>query len=81
MMATGVSGVNVWKELATEREKNARVMTLLSVALGFALLATVSYSYASAAKFSGLCGQIETIRAAGGSSLHAITDLAANYCS
>jgi len=77
-----MSNVNIWKEVATERERSARYMTFLSVALGFALLATFSYSYASAFRYSGLCAQIEAANASSGKNVREMTArLAANYCS
>ena len=82
MTATSMSNVNVWKEVASERERSARYMTFLSVALGFALLATFSYSYASASRYSGLCAQIEAASASNGKNVREMTArLAANYCS
>jgi hypothetical protein len=79
---TAMSNANIWREVAHEKERSARYLTFLSVALGFALLATVSYSYASAARISGLCAQIESVST---SKIKGVQDLsarlAANYCS
>jgi hypothetical protein len=81
MTATSMSSVNVWKEVATERERSARYMTFLSVALGFALLATFSYSYASASRYSGLCAQIEAATHPAKNVREMTARLAANHCS
>jgi hypothetical protein len=82
MAATGISNANIWKEVASERERSARLMTLVSVALGFGLLATFSYSYASASRMSDLCTQIQEISVTGGKSAREVAaTLAANYCS
>jgi hypothetical protein len=81
MAATGYSNINVWKEMASERDRNARVMTIVSVILGFALLASVSHSYASNARYTGLCGQIESINNATAKPVKEMTaQLIANYC-
>ncbi len=81
MTATSISNGNIWKEVASQRERSARVMTCLSVALGFALLATFSYSYASASRYSGLCAQIEAVSASAGKNMRELSaSLAQNYC-
>jgi uncharacterized membrane protein (DUF485 family) len=82
MTATSMSGQNVWKEMASERERYARIMTLVSAVLGFALIATISYSYASVSKYSGLCDQIETFGTSGISGVKEIArNLSDSYCS
>jgi hypothetical protein len=82
MTATHISNVNIWKEVANRQERSARLMTLVSIALGFALLASFSYSYASVTRISGLCAQIQAVSSNGGKSIRQFTsELAAGYCS
>jgi hypothetical protein len=83
MAATSISNNNAWRQLASERERSARVMTIVSVALAFALLGTYSYGHASSTRMSGLCAQIQDVRVNGGnnSAREIASSLAANYCS
>jgi hypothetical protein len=82
MTATHFGNANLWKEEASKRERSARLMTLLSIVLGFALLTTFSYGYASSSRYSGLCAQIHDYSAKGGKNVReAASTLAANYCS
>jgi hypothetical protein len=82
MTAAHINNANLWKEVASRSERNARLMTLVSIALGFALLTTFSYGYASASRISGICAQINDYGATDSKRLReAVSTLAANYCS
>lgn len=82
MAATGFGNGNVWKEIATEQERNFRFVAIMNVTLAFVLLATASYAYASKARMSSICGQIETVAASDLSGAKDISlSLLADYCS